>query len=225
MMSPNLSAARDRILHSDLSFEHHRRHLAVTAYNVLGSDSDVEDVLQEAWLRWHAVDHSFVRNQEAFLTTIVVRLALDRRRSRQRREWHVDPIKLQNAASPDTDPSAVLEQKEAVAEALQIVLQVMSPSERAAFLLHDIFGFHHAEVATVLQRSEAAVRQIVHRARVRARARESRFSVSSKAHAELQNAFSQASGNAPTALADLARVATTPATLPTPKVQNKGNPG
>jgi hypothetical protein len=94
----------------------------------------------------------------------------------------VDPITLQNLASPDTDPSAAVEQKEAVAEALQIVLQVTSPSERAAFLLHDIFGLRHAEVATVLQRSESALRQIVHRARVRARVRGPRFSVSSKAH-------------------------------------------
>ena len=105
------------------------------------------------------------------------------------------------------------------------MLQVMSPSERAAFLLHDIFGFGHAEVATVLHRSESAVRQIVHRARERARAREPRFGVSSKAHAELEHAFSQASGNAPAALPDLARVAITQATLHTPKMQNKGNPG
>jgi RNA polymerase sigma factor (sigma-70 family) len=226
MMSPDLTSARDRIIHqSDMSFEHHRRHLAAIAYNALGSAPEVEDVLQDAWLRWQAVDHSLVRNQEAFLTMIVVRLALDRRRSRQRREWHVDPIKLQNRASPESDPSAVVEQQEALAEALQIVLQVMSPSERAAFLLHDIFGFRHAEVATVLQRSESAVRQIVHRARERARVREPRFSVSSKAHAELEHVFSQVSRNAPTALADLARVAITPATSPTPKVQNKGNPG
>jgi RNA polymerase sigma-70 factor, ECF subfamily len=206
MMSPNLSSACDRITHdSDLSFEHHRRHLAATAYKTLGSTRDVDDILQDAWLRWEAVDHSSVRNQEAFLTTIVVRLALDRRRSRQRREWHVDPTKLQNLAASDTDPSAVLEREEAVADALQIVLQVMSPSERAVFLLHDIFGFRHAEVATILQRSESAVRQTVHRARVRARTREPRFSVSPKAHAELHQVFSQASGNAPTALADLAR--------------------
>lgn len=113
------------------------------------------------------------------------------------------PTRLQNLASPDTDPSAVVKRDEAVAEALQIVLQVMSPSERAAFLLHDVFGFRHAEVATVLHRSESAVRQIVHRARVRARAREPRFSVSSNAHAELEHVFSQASRNTPAAFADL----------------------
>lgn len=79
----------------------------------------------------------------------------------------------------------------------------MSPSERAAFLLHDVFGFRHAEVATVLHRSELAVRQIVHRARVRASAREPRFSVSSNAHAELEHVFSQASRNTPAAFADL----------------------
>jgi RNA polymerase sigma-70 factor, ECF subfamily len=219
MMSPNLTSARDQIIHdSDLSFEHHRRHLAATAYKALESPQDVEDVLQDAWLRWQAVDHSSVRNEEAFLTMIVVRLALDRRRSRQRRGWQVDPIKLQNLASPDADPSAVVEQHEAVAEALQIVLQVMSPSERAAFLLHDIFGFGHAEVATVLHRSESAVRQIVHRARERARTRQPRFSVPPQAHAELEHAFSQASRNAPAAVAHLARIAITPATLHTPKV-------
>jgi RNA polymerase sigma-70 factor (ECF subfamily) len=226
MMSPSLSPVRDGTNdESDLSFEHHRRHLAATAYKALGSSPDVDDVLQDAWLRWETVDHSSVRNQEAFLTTMVVRLALDRRRSRQRREWHVDPTKLQNLASPNPDPSAVVERDEAVAEALQIMLQVMSPSERAAFLLHDIFGFRHAEVATVLHRSQPAVRQSVHRARVRARAREPRFSVSSKAHVELEQAFSQACGNASTAFADLARAAMTPATLATPKVQDEGNPG
>jgi RNA polymerase sigma-70 factor (ECF subfamily) len=170
----------------------HRRDLIAAAYRTLGSPSDVDDVLQDAWLRWHGSDRSMVRNPRAFLTVTVTRLALDLRRSQARREIHLEPMVFQNFESSAEGPAAVIERDAAVASALLVVLQTMSPLERTAFVLRDVFDLPYHEVAKQLHRSELAVRQLVHRARKRARAGEVRYPAPPSVHATVVRAFNSA---------------------------------
>ncbi|MGR6966015.1 RNA polymerase sigma factor SigJ [Geodermatophilus sp. URMC 61] len=167
------------------AFEQHRRLLFTVAYQMLGSVADAEDVVQDAWLRWSATDRADVADPRAYLVRITSRLALDRLGSaRSRRESYVGPWlpePLLTASSPvagaapppDPDDAAVL--GEQVSLALLVVLETLSPAERAVFVLREVFGLPAAEVAAILGRSEAAVRQTAHRAREHVRARQPRF--------------------------------------------------
>jgi len=154
-----------------LSFEPHRRHLRALAYRMLGSLAEAEDAVQDAYLRWHAVDRDAVIDPRAFLTTATTRICLDALRSaRARREeyvgpWLPEPVVDAKALAPD----AQTELAEDLSIALLLALDRLSPLERAAFLLHDVFDCSFSEVAQALDRSEAACRQLAARARTHVR--------------------------------------------------------
>ncbi|MFF9431143.1 RNA polymerase sigma-70 factor [Streptomyces sp. NPDC014746] len=151
-------------------FEAHRPMLLGVAYRMLGGTADAEDVVQEAWLRWTAVDRAAVVEPRAFLVRVTTRLAIDRlRQARARRESYVGPwlpeplVTDFGPAAPDTAERALL--ADSVSLAVLVVLESLSPLERAVFVLREAFGFPFAEIATALDRSEAAVRQLAGRAR------------------------------------------------------------
>ncbi|MFF8380053.1 RNA polymerase sigma-70 factor [Streptomyces sp. NPDC015661] len=151
-------------------FEEHRPMLLGVAYRMLGRTADAEDVVQEAWLRWTAADRDTVREPRAFLVRITTRLAIDRLRQAQaRRESYVGPwlpeplVTDFGPATPDSAERALL--ADSVSLAVLVVLESLSPLERAVFVLREAFGFPYGEIATALDRSEAAVRQLAGRAR------------------------------------------------------------
>src|SRR5439155_17475915 len=154
------------------SFQPYRRRLAGLAYRMLGSMADAEDAVQETYLRWHKADHDNVSNPRAFLMTTTTRICLDMLKSaRARREeyvgpWLPEPVLDTAALAPDSRT----ELAEDLSIALLLTLDRLSPLERAAFLLHDVFDFSFSEVATALERSEAACRQLATRARAHVRA-------------------------------------------------------
>jgi RNA polymerase sigma-70 factor (ECF subfamily) len=154
-------------------FERHRATLAATAYRMLGSRTGADDVLQEAWLGWSRADHGSVVDPGAYLFRLVTRQAIDElRRIRARREAHADGDWLDGlaAGSPVGQRPG-----DAVAAGLLVVLETLTPTERAVFLLHDVFGFSHAEIAAIVGRTERAVQQMAYRARRHVRARRPRF--------------------------------------------------
>jgi RNA polymerase sigma-70 factor, ECF subfamily len=156
---------------SAASFEPWRRRLLGLAYRMLGSIADAEDAVQETWLRWHAADRDKVLDPRAFLMTTTARICLDLLTSaRARREeyagpWLPEPVVDTAALAPDSHT----ELAEDLSIALLLTLDRLSPLERAAFLLHDVFDFSFAEVANTLERSEAACRQLANRARTHVR--------------------------------------------------------
>lgn len=156
-------------------FEEHRDLLFAVAYRMLGTASDAEDVVQDAWLRWSAADRSDVTEPAAYLVRIVTNLAVDRLRSaRARRESYVGPW-LPEPLLTTTDPGEDVDMAESVSMAMLVVLETLSPLERAVFVLREVFGYSNAEIAEVLDRSEASVRQLAHRAREHVQARRPRF--------------------------------------------------
>jgi RNA polymerase sigma-70 factor (TIGR02957 family) len=163
---------------SEEAFAHHRRLLFTVAYEMLGSASDAEDVVQETWLRWAGVDHAVVRDPRAYLVRIVTRQALNRLRSLARRreeyvgEWLPEPL----VTSPDV--AADVELAESVTMAMLTVLETLGPAERAVFVLREVFDTPYDEIAEAVGKSPAAVRQIAHRARDHVAARRPRVSVS-----------------------------------------------
>jgi RNA polymerase sigma-70 factor, ECF subfamily len=186
------------------SFELHRRRLLGLAYRMLGSMSDAEDAVQETYLRWHRADREKVLEPKAFLMTTTTRICLDILTSaRARREeyigpWLPEPVFDTAALAPDSRT----ELAEDLSIALLVILDNLSPLERAAFLLHDVFDFSFGEVATALERSEAACRQLASRARAQIRAARPRGVAKPNArrdqldpkHAQLISAFAAATG-------------------------------
>jgi RNA polymerase sigma-70 factor (ECF subfamily) len=154
------------------TFEPYRRRLLGLAYRMLGSMADGEDAVQETYLRWHGTDRDSVSDPRAFLMTTTTRICLDMLTSaRARREeyvgpWLPEPVVDTAALAPDSRT----ELAEDLSIALLLTLDRLSPLERAAFLLHDVFDFSFSEVATALERSEAACRQLAARARAHVRA-------------------------------------------------------
>lgn len=180
------------------SFEPYRRRLLGLAYRMLGSIADAEDAVQDAYLRWHAADRGQVKDPRAFLMTTTARICLDMLTSaRARREeytgpWLPEPVVDTAALAPDSQT----ELAEDLSIALLLTLDRLSPLERAAFLLHDIFDFSFGEVAAALERSEAACRQLAARARAHVRtarprgtATPSRPGEIDARHAQLMSAF------------------------------------
>jgi RNA polymerase sigma-70 factor (ECF subfamily) len=151
-------------------FELHKPHLRAVAYRMLGSASEIEDALQEAWLRIHDEDPATVANMRAWLTTVVGRVCLNMLRSRRARREdpsvHVpDPVVGLEGEGPHHE--ALL--AESVGLALLVVLERLTPAERLAFVLHDVFGVPFADIASALDRSQAAAQQLASRARRRVR--------------------------------------------------------
>nr|WP_280382584.1 RNA polymerase sigma factor SigJ [Nocardia wallacei] len=183
-------------------FEEHRAELFAAAYRMLGSRTEAEDVLQEAWLRWRGVDHDAVAQPRAYLFRLVSRLAIDQlRRARARRETYIGPwLPEPLLTGPDTNT----ELAESVSMALLVVLESLDPAERVVFVLHEIFGFEHAEIAELLGRTERATRQLGYRARRHVDARRPRHRPAPREHRELTERFlAAAAGGDLTALTRL----------------------
>ena len=160
------------------TFHSHRPHLLGVAYRMLGSRSDAEDVLHDAWLRWDAADTSGVRTSEAWLTTAITRLSIDRlRKAKVERETYFGPWLPEPLSDADMSPHFALEREEDVSIAFLMLLETLSPEERAVFVLHDILDDDYADIAETLGKSEAACRQMVHRARERLTSKRKRFLV------------------------------------------------
>jgi RNA polymerase sigma-70 factor (ECF subfamily) len=166
------------------AFETYREYMFAIAYRMLGSAADAQDVLQEAYLRWQAVTHSDIEFTRAYLSTLVTRLCLDHWRSaRIRRQayvgpWLPEPVHTQPQVDPDS-----------VSLAFLVLLESLTPLERAAYLLHEVFDYSHSEVARILEREEVACRQLLHRARQHVSASKPRFAPSKSEHRRLLEGF------------------------------------
>lgn len=161
------------------TFESHRGRLFGIAYRMLGSKADAEDVLQDAYLRWHGADRDAVRSAEAWLTATVTRLAIDRlRHAKVERDSYVGPWLPEPLCTADMQtPELAAELDSDMSIAFLALLEALAPDERAAFVLHDIFDDDYADIAETLGKSTAACRQMVHRARERVMSRRRRFLV------------------------------------------------
>ena len=183
-MAPTLPEPAD-------GFEPHRRRLRGLAYRMLGSVADAEDVVQDAFLRWHGADRTTVDDAGAFLSRIVTRLCLDRLKSaRARREtyvgsWLPEPVLDADAFGSGEAENAALD----LSVALMLALERLSPLERAAFLLHDIFDASFDEIAATLGRSPATCRQLAARARRNVRSERPRFPVPTEESERIARAF------------------------------------
>lgn len=173
------------------AFEAHRDHLLGLAYRLLGSVAEAEDVVQEAYLRWHEVETDAVADPRAYLARVVTRLGLDHLKSaRVRRERYVGPWLPEPVVDAETlSAGTASEYADDVTVALLLALERLSPLERAAFLLHDVFDLNFAEVARTLDRSEAACRQLAARGRAHVREARPRFPVEPGAAERLAAAF------------------------------------
>ena len=172
-------------------FERHRNLLFAVAYRVLGTAADAEDAVQDAWLRWSSADRSAVADPKAYLARIVTNEALARlREARRRREvyvgpWLPEPIRTEAAAGADPD---------SVSMAMLVVLETLSPLERAVFVLREVFAFDYDEIGSAVGRSPDAVRQASHRARSQVQARRPRFAVDRSRQREVTERFFAAAG-------------------------------
>ncbi|GAA3870738.1 RNA polymerase sigma-70 factor [Streptomyces lannensis] len=179
-------------------FEEHRPVLMGVAYRMLGRVSDAEDVVQEAWLRWSRADRDAVRAPRGYLVRVTTRLAVDRLRQAQARKesyvgpWLPEPYATDfGDAVPDTADRAVL--TDSVSLAVLVVLESLSPLERAVFVLREAFGYPFADIAATLDRSEAAVRQLAIRARRHVDERRPRYEVDPAERRDLTERFLAAS--------------------------------
>jgi RNA polymerase sigma-70 factor (ECF subfamily) len=170
-------------------FVEHRGLLHAVAYRVLGSVTEAEDVVQDAWLRWSRVDPAAVSDAEGYLVRVTTRLAVDRLRSaRVRRESYVGPwLPEPMLTSPDVAENVVL--ADSVSTAMLLVLEALSPVERAVFVLSEAFGYSHAEIAGFTGRSDASVRQIAHRARQAVGARRHRYDTDPEVRQQVTERF------------------------------------
>ena len=158
-------------------FESHRLRLFGVAYRMLGTRTDAEDILQDAYLRWHQSGTKDIKSPVAFLVTITTRLCLDRlRQLKEERDQYVGPW-LPEPIVHELSPELQLELADEVSVAFLAVLERLGPEERAAFLLHEVFDYDYPEVAQMIGKSELACRQMIHRARPRVREARPRFSV------------------------------------------------
>lgn len=180
-------------------FEEHRPVLLGVAYRMLGRVSDAEDVVQEAWLRWSAADRSEVREPRAYLVRVTTRLAIDRlRQVKARGETYVGPwlpepyVTDFGETVPDTAERAVL--ADSVSLAVLVVMESLSPLERAVFVLREAFGYPFADIAAMLDRAEPAVRQLAGRARKHVDERRPRYEVDPARRRDLTERFLAAAG-------------------------------
>ena len=150
--------------------------LFTIAYEILGSATEADDVLQDSYLRWATVDLAEVRDTKAYLAQLVTRQALNTLRAEaRRREEYVGPWLPEPLLLDDRTPSSDVVLAESVSMAMLVVLETLSPDERAVFVLREVFGFSHDEIASAVGKSAAAVRQIAHRAREHVHSRRRRF--------------------------------------------------
>jgi RNA polymerase sigma-70 factor (ECF subfamily) len=171
------------------AFVAHRNLLFTVAYEMLGSAADAEDVLQETWLRWSGVEHAEVHNTRAYLVRITTRLALNRLRTVQRqRETYVGPW-LAEPLLTTPDVADDLELADSVSLAMLRVLETLTPSERAVFVLREVFDLPYDDIAAAVDKTPAAVRQLAHRARNHVDARQPRIEVSMRERSAVVEKF------------------------------------
>lgn len=177
------------------TFIEHRKLLFAIAYRILGSAADAEDVVQDAWLKWSAADRGQVADPKAYLSRIVSNLSMERLRStRHKRESYVGPW-LPEPILTGADTAEDVAAAESVSMAMLVVLETLSPLERAVFVLKEVFDFSYAEIAAAVERSEPAVRQAGHRARNHVQARRPRFEADrDKKRAVTERFFAAATG-------------------------------
>jgi RNA polymerase sigma-70 factor (ECF subfamily) len=184
----------EHVIEKPESFEELRPLLFSIAYRMLGSVADAEDVVQEAFVRWSETRAGDVRSPRAYLSKVVTNLCIDRLRSAQhQRETYVGPW-LPEPLLEDVAPDASdqVEVAESLSMAFLVVLESLSPLERAAFLLHEVFSYDYSELAEMLGRKEDACRQLVHRAKQHVAARRPRFRVDKETQLELLRSFTAA---------------------------------
>ncbi|MET8797635.1 RNA polymerase sigma-70 factor [Nocardia sp. NPDC004568] len=188
-MSPDKDAPGRPVPAGPDPFLEHRRLLFGTAYQMLGSVADAEDILQDAWLKWHAVDRDTVTHPKAYLVRTVTNLSLNRlTRASATREtylgpWLPEPVLTAPTAAEES------EMADTISTAMLVVMETLSPVERAVFVLHEVFGHSHAEIAGYLDKPEATVRQIAHRARNHVRSRRPRHDCDSGRRRQLTRQF------------------------------------
>jgi RNA polymerase sigma-70 factor (ECF subfamily) len=190
MAGPMAGPMTDPMTGRTAAFEEHRRRLFGIAYRMLGSVADAEDVLQDAWLKWSQVEGQ-VDRPGAYLARTVTNLSLNRLTSASaQRESYVGPW-LPEPLVGDTAPDVAeeVERAESVSLAMLVVLESLSPLERAVFILREVFGYPHAEIAEVLGRSEAAVRQLAGRAKSHVAARRPRFDTTAEEQRRITEEF------------------------------------
>jgi RNA polymerase sigma-70 factor (ECF subfamily) len=171
-------------------FESHRNHLRGVAYRMLGSTSEADDAVQEAWLRLSNSNTNEVANFGGWLTTVVARICLDMLRSRKsRREESLEAEIVEPVAGGKNDPAQEAQLADSVGIALLVVLNTLSPAERVAFVLHDVFDLPFEEIALILGRTPDAARQLASRARRRVRRREIKSNSDLPAQRIVVNAF------------------------------------
>ena len=142
-----------------------RHRLFRIAYRMLGTATEAEDIVQDVWVRWQAADRGLVRDSAAFLVTTTTRLAINLIQSaRSRRETHVTPW-LPEPVDPNANPGQGTERRQALESGLQVLLERLSPAERAAYILREAFDYAYRDIAAILRFEEANVRQVVSRAR------------------------------------------------------------
>lgn len=174
------------------TFSEHRATLFGIAYRMLGSVMDAEDVVQEAYLRWERVDRDTVESPRAFLSTIVTRLSIDALREAKRRrevyvgEWLPEPLMT------GRDPRESAELADSLSTAFLVLLESLSPPERAAFLLREVFNYDYRQLADILDTTDTNCRQMVSRAKARLESREHRFEPSREDQERLLSRFVQA---------------------------------
>jgi RNA polymerase sigma-70 factor (ECF subfamily) len=170
-------------------FNEHRNLLFSVAYRILGTAADAEDAVQDAWIKWSAADRSHVSDPKAYLARVVSNLALQRLRSTQyQRETYVGPW-LPEPILTSGDTADAITDAESVSTAMLVVLETLSPLERAVFVLKEVFAFSHAEIAEAVERPEATVRQAAHRAREHVQARRPRFTADRSRQREVTERF------------------------------------
>ena len=186
---------------SNETFELYRPLLFSIAYRMLGSAMDAEDIVQEAWLKFQTADLGNIESPKAYLSTIVTRLSINQLNSaRVQREsyigpWLPEPLLTEGTALPIQgfqSPSQNLAQHDAISMAFLVLLERLSPAERAVFLLREVFEYDYAEIAAVLEKSEAACRQLFSRARRHVSQHRPRFDSTAEAHDRLVESFLQA---------------------------------
>ncbi|MFL6089866.1 MAG: RNA polymerase sigma-70 factor [Aeromicrobium sp.] len=172
-------------------FTHLRPLLFTIAYEILGSAAEAEDVLQDSYLRWAEVDLSTVRDTKAYVARLVTRQALNARRAAARRRedyvgpWLPEPLLIAEEGDPSSD--ALL--AESVSMAMLIVLETLTPTERAVFVLRDVFGFDYDDIAAAVGKSVDAVRQVAHRAHEHVQARRKKFEPASSTATKVTEQF------------------------------------
>ncbi len=175
-------------------FELERPRLLNLAYRMTGMFDEAEDVLQEAWLRWHKADLTVIEKPGAWLTTVVTRLCIDHLRSVRRSRieytgpWLPEPC----LTVPSPDPEANAEMASSLSVAFLLILEKLTPAERAVFLLHEAFDYDHDEIAAIVGKTGPACRQILSRAKTRLAALRPNFNVDAQEHQRLLHAFGEA---------------------------------